>query len=156
MIAAEVSQPEWFRALDDLKKAYPGDSCVSLHSIGPLVAMKQYDKAIQAIEDLDKSVGGDPYLQIQRAEAYYAAGDIDKALDHAKKSTAMDKGMADGFWMQVTLSLKKKNFAETAKLLTHLEETFGVEIGDVGKIELYKEFSESPECKAWLESRKKK
>lgn len=154
--AAEVSEPEWFKAVDGLWKNFPGDPCLPFHSIGAFSRQKRFAEALKAVEDLDKVVGGDGFLQTQRAAIHLEAGAFDQARAAANKSIEIEKGLAGGYWFLVSISLKEKKFAETAAMLTRIEKELKLKFQDLTKVEDYAEFVKSPEYQEWLKTQPEK
>jgi len=153
--AAEVSEAEWFKAVDDLWKSFPGDPCLPFHSIGAFSRQNKHAEALKAVEDLDKVVGGDGFLQSQRAEIHLAAGSVDKAKASASRSIEIEKDLPSGYWILVTISMREKKFGETSALLNRIEKDLGLKFGDLTKIDEYAGFVKSPEYKEWLKTQKK-
>lgn len=151
----QVSPKESMDALEALRKEYPGDPAILALSLDPLLLAKRFDEVIAAVDELDKSVGGDPYLDTMRASVHLEKGDADQARACAKRSIEKDKTLAMGYWTLVAISLRTKTFADTVSWLNEIEKNLGLEIGDLSKIEMYGEFMKSPEHAAWRKSRDK-
>jgi hypothetical protein len=153
--AADVSVPEWTKALDELKKNYPNDPCIPIHSIAPLIVAKKYDEAVKGYDDLDKAVGGDAYLQCRKADVWFAKGDLTKARESAEKAVEIDKSYSEGHWVLVTIALKEKRWADVSKFLTTIEKDLGIGIADLTKVKVYADYVTTPEYEAWMKSRGK-
>ncbi|HVE39716.1 MAG TPA: hypothetical protein VNM14_07505 [Planctomycetota bacterium] len=156
MAASQVGEKEALDAMEDFKKAYPGDPCLDLISIDPLTMLKKYDKVLEAIERLDKSVGGDPYLDYIRASVHLLDEKLPKVKECAKRCIEREPTLEEPYWAMVHVALKEKAWAETARWLTTFEKTFKLEIGDLSENKVYAEFIKTPEYKAWLKGREKK
>jgi hypothetical protein len=156
MAAAQVGEKEALDAMEDFKKAYPGDPCLDLVAIDPLTILKKYDKVLEAVDRLDKAVGGDPYLEFVRASVHLIDEKPAKAKECAKRSIQREPTLEGPYWVLVNLALKDKAWAETARLLTSIEKQLGLEVGDLTQNELYAGFVKTPEYKAWLKGRAKK
>jgi hypothetical protein len=154
-VAAEVSVPEWTKALDDLKTAYPGDPCIAIHSIAPLIVAKKFDEAAKGYDDLDKSVGGDAYLQCRKADVWFSKGDLAKSRESAEQAVRLDKYYAEGHWFLVTLALKDKRWADVSAELTTIEKELEIPIKNLTKAQVYAEYVQTPEYEAWMKSREK-
>jgi tetratricopeptide (TPR) repeat protein len=152
---SKVSPKESMDALEALRKAYPGDPSIGVVSLDPLFLAKKYDEVIEAVDDLDKALGGDPFLHSFRASVYLEKGDLDKARASAKKSIEMDQALAAGYWALVSISLRAKTFRETVEWLNAIEKNLGVQFKDLTTVPIYAEFIKSPEYEEWAKSRKK-
>jgi hypothetical protein len=156
MAASQVGEKEALEALEDFKKTYPGDPCIDLVSIDPLTKLKKYDQVIDALDRLEKSVGGDPYLDFLRASVHLLDEKAAKAKECARRCVEREPSQEDAYWLLVQLTLKEKAWAETVQWLSSIEKTLKLEIGDLSQNRLYEEFLKTPEYKAWLKSRAKK
>ena len=65
--------------LEDFRKYYSQDPCLDLLLIDYYTLKKDYAQAIPCVDRLDKSVGGDPYLNVLRAASTSAAGHLNEA-----------------------------------------------------------------------------
>jgi tetratricopeptide (TPR) repeat protein len=153
LAAVEVGGKTALDALDDFPKAYPGNVSFALLSLGTYANEKKYEQALTSLGLLEMAVGGDAYLDYQRSEIHYAAGDFDKARKAALKAVEEEKELPEPFWMMIAISLQEKKHTETVKWLTVIEKERGVEVGDLREIELYKDFVQSPEYREWMKSR---
>lgn len=153
--AADVSAPEWTKALDDLKKAYPGDPCIAIHSIGPLILAKKFDEALKGYDAIDTSVGGDPYLQCRKADVWFSQGDLTKARECALKALEIDTSYAEAHWALVTIALKEKRWADVSSELTTIEKDLRIGLSNLSKAALYAEYVKTPEYETWMKSRGK-
>ena len=113
----------------------------------------EYDRALAAVDRLEKAVGGDPYLDVIRAGIHLAQGDAGAARRLARQAVDGDGTLPDGYWALVNVSLADKRFDETARLLDLLREQFQLEFGDLTQIPEYAEFVQSPEYRQWAQPR---
>ena len=153
--AMEVAPEELTKVLDDFEKAHPGDACLPAISIRVHAEGKRYDKALAAVDAVDQSLGGDPFLDVQRADIHLQAKAFDKAKALATKAIERDKSLEDAYWTLVTISIQEKAYADTVKWLNAIEKDLGIELADLEEVELYADFVKSPEHAAWQKGRKK-
>ncbi len=59
-------EKEYTEALEEFRKLYPNDACIDLLSIDYYTLKKDFPKAFECIDRLDKAIGGDPYLTLLR------------------------------------------------------------------------------------------
>ena len=60
------------------------------------------------------------------------------------------------YFALVDISMTQKDFAETARLMTYLENEGGIRFPDeLSDVPVFVEFSKSPEYAAWQEKRRK-
>ena len=67
------NRDEYTNALKDLKRFHPDDPSVDIQLIRYFVNREQPEKAIEAIDRLEKMVGGDPYLNVVRYDVHRVA-----------------------------------------------------------------------------------
>jgi len=152
--AARVGAEEALRALEDLRKAVPGDPCIPILSIGPLTDAGKHAEALRAVDDLDRDLGGDPFLHVLRSWIHSAAGDAERARASARKAIEGDRTLAIAYWTAVNLSLEARRFGETANLLSELEKNAGIRVDEL-RGEQFAEFLKSPEHEAWRKGKGK-
>jgi tetratricopeptide (TPR) repeat protein len=82
-------------AIDELRKAYPNDSGIDLMLIDGFILKERYDDTLAAIDRLDNDLGGDPYLDILRANVNTLKGD-DSARDRfARRAVEREPALAE-------------------------------------------------------------
>src|SRR4029079_11614685 len=72
--ATRSKDPSAVQLLDEYRKRFPNEASGDLVSIDPLLQAGKYEEAMNAIDRLDKIVGGDPYLDTVRAATMSKAG----------------------------------------------------------------------------------
>jgi len=154
--AVEVAPEELRKILADFEKAHPGDACLPAISIGAHCEAGRLEKALAALDAVDKTVGGDAYLEVQRASVHLRGRVFDKAKAAALRAKEREKGLPDAYWTLVTISLEEKAYGDTLKWLRAIEKDLAIEISDLTAIEIYAGFVKSPEHQEWLKGREKK
>jgi hypothetical protein len=152
-IAVQVGGEEYNAAMLDLKNTFPDDPSLDLVLIDHYFNKKQYSEALKIVDRIDRSVGGDPYLDFMRANVLYADGRKSEARKAARRAIEHEPGLEDPYWTLVTISLDEKDFVETARLLGEIENRHGIVIGDLSLIPEYSEFLESAAYDSWVGTR---
>jgi hypothetical protein len=155
-IAQNVGGSEYYSAIEDLLKNYPDDPSADLLGIDLYIAKENHSKALECINRLDGSVGGDPYLKVLRSGIYLKSGNLNEARLASQKAIEEEPTLKGAYWSLVNVSLQEKKFDETVDLLNLFAEKFKVEIGDLTKEPDYAEFVRSPQYQKWMKSREKK
>jgi len=150
--ATSAGETEYLAALADFQSRFPDDPCLELMSIDKFIYKKEYDKALAAIERLNQSVGGDPYLKLLSAGIYVEKGDMKNARDLAEQATVEEPTLIDAYWTLISISLHEKKFGDTVAHLNTVVERFQLELGDLTKIPEYAEFVQSPEYAEWMKA----
>jgi hypothetical protein len=150
LLAAATAEANAFRlAVDEFEKLYPDDSCFDLMACNAYLMRKQYGNALEAVDRLDKALGGDAYLDVLRATIKAEQGELLQARETAARVMKAYPDLASSHLLRLSLSLREKDFATTAEELTALRQTFGIDVGDVSANPTYAEFVSSSEGKAW-------
>jgi len=152
-VAVQLGGEEYDQAMLDLKTAFPDDPSLDLVLIDHYFNARQFDEALRIVDRIDRSVGGDPYLDFMRANVLYAGGRRSEARAAARRAVEREPGLEDPYWTLVTISLDEKDFGETARLLDEIETELGLVVGDLKLIPEYSEFLESDAYDAWAASR---
>ena len=150
-IAAEVGGAAYAEALRDFESAHPGDPSLDLISIDGLLLAGRHDAALQRVERLQRSLGGDPYLHLVRARILLAAGEPGRAERFAARAVRQDATLADAYWMLVRLTLEAGRFRRTAAYLSEIDERFGIAAIPPGHLPRYQDFLASRHGDRWAE-----
>jgi protein involved in temperature-dependent protein secretion len=156
LASQEVSDEEYVKAIDAFRRHHPNDPCVDIMSIDRNILDEKYDDALDSVGRIDKSVGGDPYLDVLRANLLFLKEDFPLAKKRAQRAIKAEPTLISAQWVLVNLSLIEGEFDETTRLLNVINEKFEVEFEDLTTVPEYSEYVRSPQHKKWLESRKEK
>lgn len=153
----KAKQPgEYDAAIADFQRLFPGDPCLDLTSLDALLAAGQYRETLQSLDRIEAFVGTDAFLYYLRGRIYLKEGGSEN-LERARKlyRTAIDiePTLHTPYWGLVTLSLKTKNFDETAACLDEIERKFRLRIKDLTTIPAYADFVKSDAYRKWKASR---
>jgi tetratricopeptide (TPR) repeat protein len=149
--ASAVDEQQYDEAMNALRTLYPDDPCVDLIGLDSHFIHKKYAAARKAIDRLDKSLGGDPYLDVLRASVYLAEKHYQEARECAVRAAKAEKDLVSAYWTQVTIALEQKDFDEVAKLLVFIEKGLHLELSDPTTAPEYAEFVKSPQYQKWLQ-----
>ena len=152
-VAVQVGGVEYDAAMLDLKNTFPGDPSLDLVLIDHYFNGREYDQALEIVDRIDRSVGGDPYLEFMRANVLYAGGRTSKARKAARRAIELEPDLQDPYWTLVTISLDENDYVETARLLGQIEGRLGITIGDLSLVSEYSEFLESDAYATWAADR---
>jgi hypothetical protein len=150
--AQSLGNAEWLRAIDDFLRYYPNEPTNDLVLLDVFILRKSYDQALAAIDRLDKLVGGDPYLKVRRADLLLGQGKPDEAWKVTEAAIAEEPTQNWAYLSLADQSIKNRNFAKTAELLTTMVSKLHMSPGFAMFDPSYAEFRKSNEYKAWLET----
>jgi tetratricopeptide (TPR) repeat protein len=149
-IAAQAGDEAYRAAMVDLKRRLPDDPALDFTLIDHYFYAGQYGKALDIIDSIDRKVEGDPYLDFFRANIHFTDGNWDGAKRYARKAIEREPDLEDPYWTLVTISLNERDYAETARLLSAMEDNLGFVIGDLLDVTEYSGFRQSESYRRWL------
>ncbi len=150
MAVSNTDDALYLATIEAFEKHHPNDPSLALVSIDGFVMKKQPRKAIAAIEKLDRFIGGDPYLLILLAAQYLEVKDPTKARELANKAIEREPSLPNSYDVLLTIALEKKDFTETARLLSLTEKNLEVDmLAAIQDEEDYAEFLASAPGKKW-------
>lgn len=153
LAAQATSEEEYAAAMDDFRRYHPKDVCLDFVMIDHSVLKKDYTQALKSIDRIDQSVGGDPSLNIVRANVLSLDQKLPAARQAAEKAVQQEPDLLNAHWMLVSISLSEKKFDDTLLFLRRIKATFPVEFGDLTKIPDYAEFVKTPQYQEWLKTK---
>ncbi len=149
VISQGLGDAEQEKVVEELAKAAPGQPCSDF----PLFALRKkqgrHEDVIQIVDRLQKVIE-DPYLDLLKVDALLATGKADAAREAVVRVKTVCPDRSDVYWMEIAVSLRTKNFGETARLLDDVGKTFGLEFRDLSSVPEYSEFVASDAGKSWL------
>jgi hypothetical protein len=148
--AAGVGKDAHESALDDFAELYPNDPAMPFVDRDRCYLQRDFEGFRQAVDAMDRMVGGDPYLNVLRANAYVAEGNLPAARKAAEAAVAGEPGLPKTHWTLVDVALLQRDFAEVARTLTRMESQLGVVLRDLRLNPAFADFFASPEGLAWL------
>ena len=154
MLALRASQESgndsrYRTVMENFRNWHPNDPAMNFISIDYFILQTRYAEALQALDALEKSVGGDPFLGITRAGIHVASMDYEKARTALDKAIGEDPGLEDAYWTHVTISLQTSDYNQTLHWLKKIEERFEVDWNQTLNNPAYAEFRRSPQYQQW-------
>jgi hypothetical protein len=147
---------EYAAVLEEYSKLYPNDPSLDLLSIDARALQKDYTGAMKAVDRIEQSVGGDPYLNFYRAHLREAQGDLEGAERLTLRVADWGPSLLSVHWALVGYSLKSKEYDKTLERLKAIDHKFDIEFNDLSQVPEYAGFVKSPAYARWLEYLKAK
>jgi hypothetical protein len=139
-------EAKYAAALDEFLANHPGDPGADLVSIDASTIKKQYEKALEGVDRLDKAVGGDPYLDTLRGNIYLEWEKPDKARKAGERSIREAPALAPAYTVVVAATLRTKDYDATVATLRQMKKQFGqVHLEKLSDLQGFDEFSKSPQ-----------
>jgi hypothetical protein len=148
--AQEMNDNEYSAVLEEFRQAYPQDPCLDLLLIDYYALKNDFVRAKESIDRLDKAVGGDPYLNVLRANLSMVGGDLKAARDFAKFAIKEELGLIPAYLSLLAVSLREENFKESLDLLKMLDQEFKLAFNDLTTVSEYAGFVKTPQYQEWL------
>lgn len=149
--AGKVDDNEYERALGSYLALYP-DASSHMMAIDYFFLKKEWAKLDRSLDIVEKRVGADDaWFEVLRGDFEIVRGNSVEAKNHFMLAIDREKTLRDPYFMLLGISLREKNFADTAKWLTALERDAGIPLKDVSTLPAYSEFAASKEGKAYIE-----
>ena len=101
-----------------------------------------------------KVVGGDPYLNIFRANAYFAQDKVDDALRLARKASAGEKDLKIAYETELGITLAARNSPTWPACCRSCKRDFHVPVEDLVEDPQYADFKASKEYATWKKAGK--
>ena len=141
----------YMKALETFRKHHPDDPAVEFLSLDWLTMKERYDDALKSLDKINKSVGGDGYLDSLRAELLYTKGEVDSALQTAESAMTECPDLINPYWTALGLNLQSQKWTRVTELLITLDQKFDMEFEDLRTVPEYAGYAATPEHQRWLE-----
>lgn len=141
---------DYRKAVNDFQQAFPNAENLALTLIDFYVLNKDFKQARAAVDQLDKQVGGDPFLNLLRGSIALAQGKkqagknfYTQLIKDMPKNTAPYTSLTD-------LALVDEDFMEVTRLLISAEENTDIRFEpDFNGADGFKAYVASPEYEKW-------
>lgn len=153
-ITNAISVEAYSQALDEMAATFPGDSSMALIQIDGALVRKDYTAALRYIDQVDRAVGGDPWLEASRAQALAHRGqdgDLDAAQRHADAAVNAEPTLAKAWWATLDVALAKHAWTKALAVMDELHRQFGAlfDPETLRQTPAYRDLMVSPEYLAW-------
>jgi hypothetical protein len=141
----KAGEADYLASIETYRTLYPDDPAVDFVSIDYYFLKKDFAGARRSIDELDKAVGGDPYLDVMHGNAWMEAGQPEEARRAFERAIEREPDLATAYRARITLSLREKKPSDTLKWLRAVVENRDVTVGDLKDVPEYAEFVKSPQ-----------
>ncbi len=151
--ATLVSATEHEAALTDLRKFHPGDRCLALASMEYHLQYGDHQQLLDAVNDLDRVIGGDPYLDVIRISALFGLNRTDEALSTLAATQSWDDSYYQVQYLLLLTSIVRGEFDKAEEHSRYLEKNFGFQLSDFEGHPDFAQFLARESYQAWKKSR---
>ena len=112
---------------------------------------QDFPKAAKAVDQLDQQVGGDPYLNLMRANIAIGQNDAEAARGFVEPLIkALPDKAPEGYGILLDQAIETQNHVETTRILKALEDQNLLRFPiDFNKAEPFADYMASPEYEKW-------
>lgn len=96
MLCSQLDSDTYMKAIDDFQSLYPNEPNMHLMMIDNYIMRKEYSKAVESINSIDKLINTDPFLDYIRALMYNMMEKPAEARTHLEKLYQNMPGFDDG------------------------------------------------------------
>ncbi len=131
--------------VDEYRRRYPDDVTADMILIDYYAIKENHAEMLKAIDRIDKGIGGDPFLDLIRAQAKLGEQDWTAARKLAQSVIDDVPNARYAYWTAFEAAFQLKDNADATRQLKVLFEDFGVEVRDLESEPDYKELTDSAE-----------
>ena len=146
-----ADEEEYAAVLENFQRLFPDDPSMELLSIDAFALRRDFPGAMKAVNRLDQSVGGDPYLEIFRADLRVAQDDLKGAQHFARRAIEREPSLVQGYRTLLGYSLQAREYNDALARLIEIDRKFHLPVKDLSQDPEYAGFVESPAYTKWLE-----
>lgn len=140
----------YLETIERFERHYPNDPSLNLVSIDGYAMREEYDKALACIDRLEKSLGGDEYLNDLRGNLMTLQGNFKEAEAIFLKQVEDDPNNPNGHWNMLTLKVTAKEFFSALKWMRILRDQHQVDFSQIESTDYYADFVKSPAYQVWI------
>ena len=150
LVASNVNEAEYMAAMSDFRQAFPNDACTEFMSIDFYILRKEFDKCLEAINRIDQTIGGDPYLNLKRVSPYVSLGKHPEARRAIDLVIQSEPTLAAPVYALADMGLTSGKFDIVLEALKILKDKHSIQFNDLRTVPGYAEFVKSPQYQDWL------
>jgi hypothetical protein len=117
-VSSGLSSEEYNAAIEEYKRLYPNEPNMHLLLLDGYIINKEYEKALNAINELDRQINKDPLLDYYRFLCYKLMNDAGNAKSSLLRLTQNMPDFADGQIELIAMNLDENNQEEARKIIT--------------------------------------
>ncbi|MBI3829708.1 MAG: hypothetical protein HY291_09340 [Planctomycetes bacterium] len=151
--ARQHGTDDYLKAIEDFRTRFAGKGLTDLLLIKYFFAAGREPEGFEALDRLDKAVGGDGLLDHFRAKAYKKLNDTPKAKAFAHKALEADPTIEYAYYMLMDYALAEKDYVETTRLLDEFEKHMPQATLNLEQEKTFAEFLKSKEYEDWMKRR---
>jgi tetratricopeptide (TPR) repeat protein len=120
-IASGISDEDHIKAVERYEALYPNEPNMQLMLIDAYVLRQQYDKALKAVNELDRMIDKDPLLDYYRAICYNLLNDQEKFREHLELLVKNIPDFEDGLIELINDYLENEEYEKARPLIKNYQ-----------------------------------
>lgn len=148
-VAFNVDSLTYEKAVADFKALYPNDPVIELMALDFSFLKGNYKRSLEAIDNLNDKVGGDPYLKVMKADIYQDLKQYDTAEELLNVAIEDEPESEESYWSLILLLLDQDKYEQTVAIFDTMHRKFEVNPADFLIKKQYTKFWESDFYKKW-------
>jgi|GEM_PF-2691640 len=154
LIQLQLANSLSIEKLDSLKdlfiEKYPDDKLIYLKAMEMAFERQDFDAIVKNIDELDKQIGGDPYLKLIKASVYHNNIQDDVALKLAKQCINEEPDNDEAYWLVLDILIIKKEYEKAIEYFVKMKHEFDVNAAEYIVYDGYTDFYESQPYQQWI------
>jgi tetratricopeptide (TPR) repeat protein len=147
--ALHGSDAEYIRAIEAFRRQFPDDPARKVHAVDYYRMTRQHAAAVEAIEEAERLIGGDPCLRAMRAVEMARAWQFREARALAERAIEEEPTLTWAYMSRIRVSLLEANHPDTLTWMKKMVEATGHGPADLWRDSDFDVFVRSPEYREW-------
>jgi hypothetical protein len=110
------------------RAAIPAGTPLEIVALDVAWKHKEHEEILRLLDTLDRRVGGDPYLDSIRADAYLQLHDLPHAVERARNASRRAAAVESVWWMLATAEAASTHYPAAVEALEVLAERFSADV----------------------------
>jgi hypothetical protein len=119
--AQNIDQTVYLDTMDRWRRLYPHDPSIDLISIDAFILRKDFRKGLECVDRLEKSVGGDSFLDFERGLIFKMMNDVPRAETACARAAAVEPEIEPMQFFLLALLVDEHKYAEGVNILSRVE-----------------------------------
>lgn len=136
-------------AVSDFRRAFPDDPALEVTLFEYYFNNSKPNEAMSSLNRLDREVGGDPYLEVQRAALCLQSGDLATARQRSATAARLEPDLPDVYWVQLIICCRELRYDAAVAVLDTMTAKAGAPSARFEKSAVFKNFAASEQFKNW-------
>jgi tetratricopeptide (TPR) repeat protein len=121
---SQLDDQQYLQAIDDFQRVYPRDPSLQIILIDAYLLKQEFEQALQSVDRLDRSLGGDPYLDTIRAGIHIDAGNWSEDGRYAQRAVDAEMDFAEAYVQMAIVAVTQEDRTDAIGWLRELEARF--------------------------------